>query len=137
MKIVKGYVSSQKINDSFIPQKLQNLVIRDYCNKNKLNLNLSATEYAGSDLILNSMHEEIQDINGIVFFSIFQLPESNNLRLKIYNKIIKKHKQLFFALENIIFKSKKNINEIENIYNINSIKKFELNVDLINNVKNL
>ena len=50
---------------------------------------LSATEYAmhGSSLMLLKIIKEIKEIDGIVFYSLFQLPEKIE-RMKIYKKII-------------------------------------------------
>ena len=54
----KGYISSRKLNDgNFIPQKVQNLVIRSACEDKKFKFNLSATEYGMNEcyLILNQI----------------------------------------------------------------------------------
>ena len=40
-----GYISSREIDGSIIPQKVQNLVIRDYAQRFNMNLILSSTEY--------------------------------------------------------------------------------------------
>lgn len=127
MKIVKGYVSSEEINGSFIPQKLQNLLLRDYCSKNKLNLNLSSTEYENSNLMLFSLIDEIDKLNGIVFFSIFQLPKIKKTRFELFKKIINKKKILYFALESITLKKNSDIQEIEYIYKINFLKNNNVN----------
>ena len=41
----RGYIFSNPINGNFIPQRVQNLVIKDYATRNKLFYKLSATEY--------------------------------------------------------------------------------------------
>jgi len=55
-----GYIFSRKIYFNFIPQKVQNLVIRDYANRSKFNLKLSATEYKmkNSYLMLKSLNKK-------------------------------------------------------------------------------
>ena len=121
MKIVKGYVSSSSINNNFIPQKLQNLLIRDFCSNNSLSLNLSSIEYSKSVLILKSLLKELRYIDGIVFFSIYQLPKNEKLRLKIYNQTIKNKKTLYFALENKSVIKKIDFQNIEDIFRINNV----------------
>ena len=36
----RGYINSKKIRDGFIPQRVQNLVIKDYAEKRNFFLNL-------------------------------------------------------------------------------------------------
>ena len=60
-----------------VPQHVQNLVIRDYCSKKNIQYLLSATEYAmeNSALMLRQLVKDLQFIDGIVAYSIFQMPE--------------------------------------------------------------
>ncbi len=55
-----GYISSREIDNNIIPQKVQNLVIRDYAKRFGMNLILSSTEYKmkNSFLIFNSLIEK-------------------------------------------------------------------------------
>ena len=43
---VRGYMSSREFMGERVPQHVQNLVIRNYCNQNKYQYLLSAVEYA-------------------------------------------------------------------------------------------
>ena len=101
-----------------VPQHVQNIVIRDYCVKKKLNYLLSATEYSmkNSFYILNQLVEELKGLYGIVAYSIFQLPYNDHKRFKLLNKILKKKKKIFFACEEIEMSSKKDLKIIENIW---------------------
>ena len=69
MKILKGYIFSRKFYDERVPQHVQNLVLRNYCEVNKIHFLLSATEYAmkESNLMLNKILKEIEEIDGFVF----------------------------------------------------------------------
>ena len=100
------------------PQFIQNLAIRDYCNKNKYNFILSSVEYAmeGSSLILDEIIKKIKSIDGIAFYSLFQLPENELKRKYIYTKIIENKKSLHFILENLKLHSLNDISKIENIW---------------------
>lgn len=117
-KIFRGYIFSRRIENSIIPQRVQNLVIKDYCERNNLFFKLSATEYKMDNcyLMLKSVLKNIQSIDGIVFYSMFMLPNLKKDRLEIFKMIIKKKKMIRFALEEIELKDKSNIDEIENLY---------------------
>lgn len=116
----RGYIFSRPIDSNFIPQRVQNLVVKDYCERFNLFFKLSATEYkmSNSYLMFNSVMKEIKKIDGIIFYSLFMLPDNKINRYKIYNKVILKKKQLHFALEEIQLNKKKDIQKIENIYQI-------------------
>ena len=51
-----GYISSREIDGSIIPQKVQNLVIRDYSERFNKNLLLSSTEYKMKNSFLMFIH---------------------------------------------------------------------------------
>lgn len=121
----RGYIFSRKIDSNFIPQRVQNLVIKDYCERNNLFFKLSATEYkmTNSYLMFNTLIQEIKKIDGIVFYSLFMLPEVKKDRLKIYEKILLNKKQLHFSLEEIKLVKKVDIKKIEDIYQIKSNSK--------------
>ena len=122
-KRVRGYISSRKINGQLIPQKVQNLVIRDYCkNKNLLYL-LSSVEYKmkNSFFMFQEILKELKLIDGIVAYSIFQLPNDENLRKKIISTILKRSKFIYFALENLELNKKSEISNLETIFKINQL----------------
>ena len=94
MNRVRGYISSRPFLGERVPQHVQNLVIRDYCNKQSLQYLLSATEYAmaNSHLVLQQVLEELSILDGIVFYSLFLLPEDKTERDRVINFILKKGK---------------------------------------------
>ena len=73
-----------------VPQHVQNLVIRDYCKKKGIQYLLSATEYAmaGSHLILQQIMDELPQLEGIVFYSLFLLPEQKKERDRVCKVIM-------------------------------------------------
>ena len=75
-----------------VPQHVQNIVIRDYCVKNKYDYLLSSTEYVfkNSSLMLNQVLKELKNIDGVVAYSLFQLPETNDERKNTYKYFKKK-----------------------------------------------
>lgn len=111
MKKLRGYVSSREFMGEICHQSTQNLVIRDYCERNNYKYLLSGTEYSikNSYLMLNEVLREIPSIDGIVAYSLFQLPEERNERKCVFDSIVQKNSQIHFALENF---SVSNISEI-------------------------
>lgn len=121
-KTVRGYISSRDIGKYYFPQKIQNLVILDYAGKKKLNLQLSGTEWIIKDsyLMLKSLIKE-KHIDGILFFSIFQLLDKKNFFEKTVKEIIGMNKNIFFALEDLKIT---NNNDIQKILEIIKIDQF-------------
>ena len=119
---LKGYIFSRSFFGERVPQHIQNIVLRDYCKKNNSNLILSSTEYKtkNSTYILEEILENLQNYDGIIFYSLFQLPENKKLRFKIYHKILRKKKQLNFAVENIKLKKKTDLIDVEKIFLLKS-----------------
>ena len=129
---LRGYIFSRPFMNERVPQRVQNLVIRDYCSRNNHNYLLSFTEYAFNEdfYILQNLVNNMKDIDGIIFYSIFLLPKQDNIRVSLINKILKQKKYLFFALEDMKLSNKNDISRIDNIWkikkNLNNIKDSEL-----------
>ncbi len=122
MKNIKGYISSNYIKNNLISQKVQNLVIRKYCEDKNLIYNLSNAEYIHDESFigLNEIIESIDNYNGIVAYSMHQLPKDRKLRLKLLNKVLIKKKFISFATEDIAVKDKKTLNYLELLINLNN-----------------
>jgi sporadic carbohydrate cluster protein (TIGR04323 family) len=115
---LKGYIFSRPFLKERVPQHIQNIVIRDYCKKKNISYLMSATEYSveGSSYILSEIIDNLKNYDGIIFYSLFQLPFLKLDRYKIYRIIIKKEKQLHFVVENLVAKNKITFLEIEKIF---------------------
>ena len=122
MKILKGYIFSRPFFNERAPQHVQNIINKDYCKKKGFNFLMSATEYAykNSTFILLELIEELDDYDGIIFYSVLQLPKDVKVQEFLFKKIVKKKKELHFAVENLCIKSKKDIKKIIEIFNLNS-----------------
>ena len=88
MKKLRGYIFSRQFMGERVPQHVQNIVIRNYCEKNKFFFLLSSVEYKmeNSFYMLKQVLNELKNIDGVISYSIFQLPEDDNERLKILKK---------------------------------------------------
>jgi len=74
-----GYISSRPFwHGTYLPQRLQNIAVKHYCDANDLLLKWSLPESskANSYLVLENMTRNIKmkDVNAIVFASFLQLP---------------------------------------------------------------
>lgn len=123
MNRVRGYIFSRPFMGERVPQHVQNLVIRDFCNRNHLNYLLSATEYAmeESHLILSQALSELQEVDGIVAYSMFQLPEARGSREYVYEKVLDMKKTLYFAVEGLQMGTHQERDRIETIWRIRQI----------------
>ena len=118
MKQIRGYIFSRPFLDERVPQNVQNVVIRDFCKKENLFYNLSPSEYAMTNCykILSQLIHELKNLDGIVAYSVFQLPEDNVIRNKIFIQMLKRKKIFYFALENLKLSKPKDLQKIENIW---------------------
>ena len=101
----KGYIFSRQFLGERAPQHVQNIVIRDFCNKNSIQYLLSASEYKmkNSYTILMDLINNMQSYDAIVAYSVFQLPEKDSVREQLLKRILKKNKRFYFAVEEIKF----------------------------------
>ena len=121
MKIkLKGYIFSRPFMGERVPQSVQNLFLREYCKRNNYNFDLSSVEYCmdNSFIHLNNLVTNVKKYDGILAYSIFQLPSDPDLRTKLLNKVIESKKTFHFAIENIILKNKESFNSINDIWAI-------------------
>tara|TARA_B100001123_G_C15073189_1_gene932444 strand:+ start:209 stop:625 length:417 start_codon:yes stop_codon:yes gene_type:complete len=134
MKKVRGYNFSRSFMGERVPQHVQNIVIKDFCKKRKLNLLLSVTEYSmtNSFYILNELLDNLSNIYGVVAYSVFQMPFDDKERNRVYKKILKKRKKIFFACENLEISNFEDVKRIENIW---LVKKTSLESPKIEDIK--
>lgn len=102
MELARGYIASGEFNGHRIPQHIQNQIIKSYCDANTLKFVLSRAEYwinGGTDCQLWAALKE--GFKHIVFYSIWQLPGSENMRQKIYKYCVANQIILHFATERI------------------------------------
>lgn len=116
----RGYIFSRSINGNFIPQRVQNLVIKDFAQRNKIFFKLSSTEYIMKDcyLMLNALIRDLKYLEGVIFYSFEMLPNKKINRDKIIRKFLNKKKVIYFALEEM------------KIMNFEDFKKMEILIKL-------
>jgi len=120
MKKIKGYIFSRPFYGERVPQKIQNLVIREFCKNKGYDYSLSAVEYKmnNSSLILKDLVNTLKNYDGIVGYSIFQLPKNIRLRQEIVENVLRKKKFFAFAVEDILVSNKNDQRELEKFWSI-------------------
>ncbi len=109
-----------------VPQHIQNLVIREFCQRNNYQYLLSAAEYAMNDCssVLKGIVNNTRGINGIISYSLFQLPADKEIRTSLLKKIIYKKKFFISAVEQVFVKNQKDIEDINTLWNIKETLKY-------------
>ena len=81
---------------------------------------LSGTEYAipGSTMILKQMLDSLEQLDGIILYSLFQLPENKSSRQTIYQQVLAQKKSLHFAVETLVLKEERDCQRIEDIWGV-------------------
>ena len=95
MKGFRGYVSSRVFCKERVPQHVQNLVIRDYCARKAITYLLSATEYAMPScyMMLEQTMNDLENLDGIVCYSLFQLPSDRTRRMQLFERVLEKERE--------------------------------------------
>jgi len=93
--------------------------------KKKLHYLLSASEYGmpGCYMMLKSVIDDLINIDGIILYSFWLLPEIKTHRMKIYHDVLNKEKVLHFALEDLRLAHKQHIEEIELLFSVTLLAK--------------
>jgi sporadic carbohydrate cluster protein (TIGR04323 family) len=72
-----------------------------------------------SYMILESVLDDLANIDGIVFYSLYQLPTQPEKRRLVYSRVLDAQKSLHFAVEGM---SISNIDEIDSVENCLLVK---------------
>jgi len=72
----------------------------------------------GCHLILRQVLCELSEIEGLVAYSLYQLPEDGTQRKKIYEQILREKKSMHFAVEGLIANTQQGCQKIETLWRI-------------------
>ena len=122
-KRFRGYISSRPFSGERAPQHIQNLVIRTYCEEFGYEFLLSATEVAMPDscIVLNRLISCGGESDGLVFYSLRQLPVSQEHRREFLNAILESGREVHFAVERMAIQSRADINRVDQILCVEAI----------------
>lgn len=110
-----GYISSRPFwHGTYLPQRLQNVAVKYYCDSNDLNLKWSLPE-SSKEISYPVLEQMIRDLsnsefNGIVFASFLQLP--CKVLLRHLRKIVNLGGSCHSAIENSAIY---NLNDVRNL----------------------
>lgn len=115
---------------NFTPQRVQNLVIRDYCERAGGQFLLSATEYYMDNcfLMLKALQEDQNSFDGVVFYCMDHLPSEKEIIKEVLNSFLKNNKEIHFALERISIKSVEDLHEFLDMILVKELRKNELSL---------
>ena len=133
-----GYINLKPLNGVIYPSSIQNIIMKNFI-ENSLNgiFYLSPTEIlqAKYSITLKTLLSSETKVKGIVMLSSFMLGSNLKERLNFYNEAVKKKKQIYFILDEMSFKTKKDIDKIENFIMFNT-KFFTDTKKRLNNYEN-
>jgi len=111
----RGYIASRPVRGTSFPQRVQNLVVRNYAERRGLPFKLSLTEYAmpRSYMMLATLLDELPKLDGLIFFSMFMLPENRERRVAMYERVLAAGATLHAALEEKVLASDRDIASFE------------------------
>jgi len=116
MKKFAGYINLKSLNGVLYPSSIQNIMIKDFI-QNTLNgiFYLSPTEVlqAKYPITLRTLIGKETVVDGIIMLSSFYLPKDFKIRSQIYKEALLKKKILYFILDELVLKNKKDIEKIE------------------------
>jgi len=118
--LYRGYIGSRPVAGNSYPQRVQNLVIRDYAMRHGLKLQLSLTEYAMRNcfMMLHDALAELEQIDGLILFSLFMLPSKPSQRSEIYERVLDCGAELHAALEELTLASANDVQRFEDVLQV-------------------
>ena len=114
----RGYIASRRVRGERAPQHVQNLVIRDYAQRNGLDYHLSLVEYAmpGCYMMLESALDELPTLEGLICYSLYMLPRRSGYREDIFRRVLAAGVELHGALENMSIRDWEDVQLVEDIF---------------------
>ena len=112
-----GYINLKPINEILYPSSIQNILMKNYVTEilnGKFYLSPTEVLQAKNVITLNTLISKEVKVEGIVMLSVFFLPFERKKRQIIYKRALKNKKELHFMLDEIVFKNKDDIGNIEN-----------------------
>ncbi|TAG91976.1 MAG: sporadic carbohydrate cluster protein, TIGR04323 family [Oscillatoriales cyanobacterium] len=116
----RGYITSRPVRGVSYPHRVQNLVVRDYATRHNLDYKLSATEYAmpGCYMMLYDVLAELPQLEGLILFSLFMLPQKTKSRWEIYDRILGAGCELHAGLEEMVLQDRSDIDDFETMMQV-------------------
>ncbi len=113
----RGYIASRPVRGVQMPQRVQNLVVRDYASRAGLEYRLSAVEYAmpACYMMLEAVLAELEQLDGVILFSLYMLPRNPSRRKAIYQHVLDNDASLHSALEQTVLRYEADVSRFEEL----------------------
>lgn len=118
-----GYINLNPLNGVIYPSSIQNILIKNFIETDLKGIfYLSPTEIlqAKYSITLQTLISKETKVKGIVMLSSFLLTKNLSERKKIYNKLLKSKKHMYFILDELFIKNKSDIDKVEEFIIFNS-----------------
>ena len=114
----RGYIGSRPFMGENATQQVQNIVIVNYAEREKLHYLLSATDYAMPDcmMMLEQVIDELPQLEGAICYSLFMLPRQAERRQRVYQSVIDSGAEMHFAVERTVLRHEEDIPGIEALW---------------------
>jgi sporadic carbohydrate cluster protein (TIGR04323 family) len=119
----RGYVTSRPFGGYAIPVPVQSLVLRDYCQRKGLLYVLPVNENAfpHSYLVLEGMIQNLHEFEGVVMCSMSMLPQRQERRRAIFDRILAQGCSLHLVLEALVIACPAHITGVEELIQFSQI----------------
>jgi len=116
----RGYVTPRSFGGLSIPVPVQNLVMRDYCQRKGLLFKLPFNEniFPQSYMVLEGILRNLAGVRGIVSCSYFMLPEQPARRARLYEMLFRAGAEFHFAMEEVVVARLADTEAIEEILTV-------------------
>ncbi len=119
----RGYIGSRRYDGDRVPQHIQNLAVRDYCQRHGFVFLLSATEYAmpACYMVLEDVIAEARRLEGVVLYSLSMLPTAHARRVDVCHRILRAGATLHGAVENMAIADEDDLDRVEDIWRVRAL----------------
>jgi len=119
----RGYIASRPFMGERAAQPVQNIVIVNYAQRQKLNYLLSAPEYAMPNcfMMLEQLLDQLAQVEGVICYSLFMLPPQSARREAVYSAVLAAGAAMHFAVESLALRSARDVANIEAIWLMRNI----------------
>jgi sporadic carbohydrate cluster protein (TIGR04323 family) len=126
----RGYVTSRRFGQFFIPVPIQSLALRDYCTRQGkvYVLPVNENDFPHSYLVLEGLIQNLDGYEGIVMCSIWMLPERAKRRRKIYDAVLRQGSSMHFVIEGLTIAAPADVERLEELIELNRLSAHPPNV---------
>lgn len=116
----RGYIGCRPIDGHRVPQHVQNLVIRDYAQRKGLAYRLSAVEHVmpNSFLMLEQLLGELENLDGIIAYSLFMLPTDGRQRSRVWRRLLDANATFHAAVEDQVLAGEQDLERLETLFQV-------------------